>query len=112
MSGGRYSNLWNADAPHLFENSQHLATIRDRLSELGHNEAAIATGIILLQMEDLCKTLEYWMEKKRLDEVWKAIEWLDSGDWGLEQVNEAVGEFLAAMQAKNVKPEQAEAGGV
>lgn len=97
MSGGRYNNLWSADAPHLFENFQHLATIRDRLAELGHNEASIATGIVVLQMEDLCKTLEYWMEKNRLSEVWKAVEWLDSGDYGPEQVQEAVSDFTACM---------------
>ena len=82
MSGGSYDYLFIAED--LFDRYHTIEAMRDRLAELGHVGAAADTQRVLDGL-DQAKS-----QAKSLSEVWRAVEWLDSGDSGEDQVAEAV----------------------
>lgn len=90
MSGGSYEYLcWADDLDRLLEKQHHLEAMADRLAGLGYADDAAA------ETTDLLLTLREWQVRarahvERLSDVWKAIEWWDSCDWGEERVHEAL----------------------
>jgi hypothetical protein len=72
----------------------------DRLAGLGYAEDAAK------ETEELLVLLSQWnvradVRLKRLADVWKAVEWWDSCDWGEEHVREA----LATYRGEPGQPE-------
>lgn len=65
--------------------------MRDRLIQLGHIDAAKETESLILMMDAYRVRMEVRIE--RLCDVWKAVEWMDSNDWSIGQVNEAIDEY-------------------
>jgi hypothetical protein len=100
VSGGSYDYLcWANELDRLLEKQHHLAEMADRLAELGYaDDAAFETTDLLL-------TLRQWQVRarthvKRLEGVWKAVEWWDSADWGEEQVKEALAKYRGDEQPR------------
>ena len=78
MSGGSYNYLCTKDSSNV--NVSDLAKMRDRLFELGFRDLGNETNEIierLDQINNLCYNLHG---------VWRAVEWMDSGDVGIEEV--------------------------
>lgn len=101
MSGGSYNYLCHAfDLDDLLEKRGSLREMADRLAGLGYAEDAAK------ETEELLALLNQWrvraeVRRNRLAAVWKAVEWLDSGDSGEDDVREA----LAAYRGEPGQPE-------
>lgn len=91
MSGGSYNYLFLQDYPEICEKQADLADMRDRLIALGYEDAAKETESILLLMESFRIRLDTRLD--RLKPIWEAVEWADSGDSGLEDVQKAIDEY-------------------
>jgi hypothetical protein len=93
MSGGSYNYLCRAqDLEDINGKRATLREMADRLAGLGYAQDAAA------ETEELLVLLQQWEVRaqvriKRLSEVWKAVEWLDSGDYGEGEVREALAEY-------------------
>jgi hypothetical protein len=92
MSGGSYNYLCNVFSTHgLFTHEDDLEAMTDRLADLGFKDAAEETYKILtiIRAADVRIETMLW----RLQDVWKAVEWNDSGDWGIDRVEEVIKKY-------------------
>lgn len=92
MSGGSYNYLCSKDALDLLgslSSQEDLARMADRLTELGYDDGVAHDIRLLIGAID---THRHAVDEvlSRLEPVLHAVEWLDSGDWGEEQVRDAV----------------------
>lgn len=71
MSGGSYDYLYAAELTNARGN---LERMRNRLHGLGHHNAALRTSQVLAAFAH-ANTIQ-----QQLCEVWRAVEWIDSGD--------------------------------
>lgn len=78
MSGGSYNYLCYAGIDSIGERRDDLEAMRDRLNELGYQRAAQGTQEVLDALDKLSSQLD------RMHTAWHAVEWLDSGDYGLD----------------------------
>lgn len=97
MSGGSYNYLcFQLDAAgHL--DLADLKAMADRLRELAPDAAATRATCQLYEMlsrvgDDVAGSLA---------DVWHAVEWCDSGDWGEASVVEALATYEARVTAKS-----------
>ena len=94
MSGGSYNYLFMRDISRLLDDPSDLDMMAKRLAGLGYaKDAAIETARALewLRWVDV-----HWtVVTERLGEVWRAVEWWDSGDSGEEAVEHALAEYRA-----------------
>jgi hypothetical protein len=86
MSGGSYNYLCDAT---LLDREYDVRRMADRLQEMSHRHVAIAKAARKTQL------LVYLMELVQeagddLHNVWHAVEWRDSNDWGDDQMVEAI----------------------
>ncbi len=91
MSGGSYEYLCYKDASEIMGGAGQLEAMRDRLIELGHHDAAKETESIILMREALGIRIQARLD--RLQPVWHAVEWYDSGDWGKDDVEREVEKY-------------------
>mgnify|MGYP001593382905 CR=1 FL=1 len=93
MSGGSYNYLcWKSDLDELLVQQHALRDMADRLAGLGYAQDAAA------ETEELLLMLRQWKIRaetraKRLEHVWKAVEWWDSCDWSEEAVHKALAAY-------------------
>lgn len=93
MSGGSYNYLCDSwDIDDLISKRGDLEQMSARLAGLGWAEDAAR------ETEELLVMLRQWEIRaetriKRLRDVWKAVEWWDSCDYGEDQVREALAEY-------------------
>ncbi|MBR8638604.1 hypothetical protein KEF29_03140 [Streptomyces tuirus] len=93
MSGGSYNYLYEACDLEDLQNRQHdLRDMADRLAALGYAQDAAT------ETEELLALFRQWQIRagvriRRLENVWKAIEWWDSADWSEHRVHEALAEY-------------------
>jgi hypothetical protein len=80
VSGGSYEYLYMAEWTRWEE---QLRKMRDRLYELGYPEASDETARYLSTLEEL-------NGNERLRAAWHAVEWMDSGDTGIDQTHDAM----------------------
>lgn len=91
MSGGSYEYLCFKDW-HDIANAQHqIIAMCDRLIELGYEDVAAETEALRLRLRQQEVLINATL--KRLSGVWEAVEWKDSGDSGLEYIEEAVKKY-------------------
>jgi hypothetical protein len=86
MSGGSFNYLFIKDDADLFNRSNllEMENMATRLLELGFEDAAKETlNLKYTIQQSLIRTQ---VLKDRLGDVWKAVEWYDSGDSSLEKV--------------------------
>ncbi|MCW2720703.1 hypothetical protein [Pseudonocardia sp.] len=87
MSGGSYNYLY-CHVRGLEEQRGDLESMVDRLAGLGYaTEAAAASRHVL----DLLDQAEAAAQK--LEDVWRAVEWWDSGDSSEESVREVAAKY-------------------
>lgn len=91
MSGGSYNYLCYKQAEDINERRSELASMRDRLTELGHLDAAKETESILLLLDSFHVRLKARID--RLSPVWRSVEWFDSGDSVLDEINQSIAEY-------------------
>lgn len=90
MSGGSFNYLYDRD---LVELKHTVRQMQGELAALGLEDAAARTGMILARMDQI-ESIQAEMR-----DVWKAVEWLKSGDWGVDFVEEAVRAWREKMDA-------------
>lgn len=99
MSGGSYNYLFRDDLADLLGKETELREMADRLAGLGYAEDAAR------ETEELLTMLRQWriraeVRVRRLSDVWHAVEWWDSSDWGEDKVREAVAAYQGETEAK------------
>lgn len=102
MSGGSYSYLCYADSDQIFGRWNDLREMAARLDEVCP-EAASETRLFAEGPGTLLQAVEAHLE--RLKPLWKAVEWRDSGDWGDDQMTEAVRAYREQGPGPNQMPE-------
>ncbi|WP_040838237.1 hypothetical protein [Nocardia brevicatena] len=93
MTGGRYHYLYRQEPDELLGRSDDLTAIRDRLSELGAADVATEVDEIIAAINSYRTQVERRMDK--VANVLRAVESLDSGDGGEDDVAEAVTRYRA-----------------
>lgn len=93
MSGGSFNYLCYAEPEELFHKRQDLRDMIEELSRLGYVDAAKETETINLVMNHFEARMRARME--RLNEVWKSVEWVRSGDSGPERIENAIAAYRA-----------------
>jgi hypothetical protein len=96
MSGGSFNYLQSYNC---LENLEHLRGMQQELADLAYDHpqaqpAADATWSIIAAID---KALE---RARELDEVWHAVEWWKSGDWGQEDALREAAKFAERTQVK------------
>ena len=86
MSGGCFGYLCYKEPLDLPNSQESILSMAERLKELGSEQAAEETKnlITLIQEYEAAAALSI----ERLKDLWKAVEWHDSGDWGIEDIEE------------------------
>lgn len=92
MSGGSYDYLCHKDADEILGAAKDLRRMANRLDRVCA-EAAAETRAIFDGLGSTYSELEKRID--RLRDLWKAIEWRDSSDWGEQAVIDAVKAYLA-----------------
>ena len=98
MSGGSYNYLYNAEADELRQQQKALCKMAARLREMGHASAATNTDGLLAKaamLDEFARGID--TEILSLRSVWRAVEWLDSGDSGEERVRKAIDAYNARL---------------
>ena len=91
MSGGSYNYLYCKDSYDIHERRNELNEMRDRLTELGYLDAAKETESVTLMLDSFEVRLQARLD--RLNQVWKSVEWCDSGDSGEDYVKDEVEKY-------------------
>ena len=91
MSGGSYNYLCYNDAEDILNKQADIAVMRDRLIGLGFSDAAKETETILLISDQYTVRMEARLE--RLNGIWHAVEWMDSNDSGIEEVEKEIKKY-------------------
>ena len=94
MSGGSYEYLCYKDPDEMLSGSvrPHLEAMAERLSKLGWaDDAAQETYEVLAILRQTETRLR--VHNKRLNRVWHAVEWWDSGDSGPDALDEALSRY-------------------
>ena len=91
MSGGSYDYMYGEEAEQLRWKGDLFNRMVDRLNGLGYEDVAKDTVKFQQMIKRYFLTMEVMQNK--LSPVWKAIEWCDSGDTGIESVCDAVREY-------------------
>jgi hypothetical protein len=89
MSGGSYDYLCFAEIDKLFEMEVEIQRMGDDLAGLGYAaDAAQETHGLLLEIRASRARIE--ARRKRLFNIWKAMEWWHSGDSGEDWVKDSL----------------------
>lgn len=93
MSGGRYGDICCCEPEELLQGHRirQLEEIAQSLVDLGHLGVAIDMQLLI----NSCKFArsDIALRFEQLENVMQAVEWFDSGDYTIEQVNAAVDEY-------------------
>lgn len=85
MSGGSYDYLCHKDPEELLVMDRQLQEMADRLAGLGYaQDAALETQELILNLRQFRNRIE--ASSRRLCNVWRAVEWCDSGDTSEESI--------------------------
>jgi hypothetical protein len=95
MSGGSFNYLCYAEPDELFRKREDLRNMVEALTELGHVDAAKETESVLLVLNHFEARMRARMD--RLNEVWRSVEWVQSGDSAPSRVDEAIAEYRASV---------------
>lgn len=92
MSGGSFNYLYAKSPDELIEMTDTIKRMRDRLVELKAPRTCVE------QTERVLDLIErFWsvmtVRISSLEGVWHGVEWYDSNDWGLDQVQEVFQQF-------------------
>lgn len=111
MSGGSYNYLSTAADVHgiggLLQRQEDLRSMAHRLDGLCPEAAAetrlfVEGGTAEQQAASVFHGIDTRLE--RLEPLWKAVEWRDSGDWGEDQLARALEDYRAAVAGQAAAP--------
>lgn len=88
MSGGSYNYLCYESFPEIMERTEDMETIAYRLIKLGAKDIAEDIRDLINYCKDAKHTIMDACE--RLHEVFRAVEWLDSGDIGEDDMQREI----------------------
>jgi phosphoglycolate phosphatase-like HAD superfamily hydrolase len=94
VSGGSYEYLFVKDADEIlgYSAKTNLRAMADRLTEIGDaDDAAGETEDIIAMIAQFERRVA--VRLRRLSGVWRAVEWMDSNDSGIEEVRAALNEY-------------------
>ena len=91
MSGGSFEYLCFKEIEELIGNTELIESMHKRLIELGFDDAASETAHLLLTLRQHQNYLQAMLD--RMKDVWHAVEWYDSSDWGIAQVRRILWEY-------------------
>ena len=93
MSGGSFNYLCFKDNEDLFDqtNLNEMDNMASRLVELGFEDAAKETLNLKYTIQQ--SLIRSQVMKERLEGVWKAVEWYDSSDSSLENVEQEIKKY-------------------
>lgn len=91
MSDGSYDYLCFKDEVDIINSTNTIDNMAKRLIELGFEDLAKQTLNVLYEIKRYKLGMQVQLEK--LSPVWKAVEWLDSGDTGLEDTIKGLKEY-------------------
>ncbi|MEV5944407.1 hypothetical protein [Streptomyces sp. NPDC051994] len=91
MSGGSYNYLF-CHVRGLEEQRGDLEEMAKRLAELAYAQGAAEATRRVMALLDQAEAAS-----QELAEVWRAVEWWDSGDYGEDQVREAIEEYRTSL---------------
>lgn len=93
MSGGSFNYLYAKDAEDLLSGQgvEELNEMGETLSDLGYEEEAKETFLIQYEVKKARQELEKRINK--IKGVWKAVEWYESKDSGIEHVQKEIEKF-------------------
>lgn len=93
MSGGSYDYLYGAsDLEELLGRRNSLREMAERLNGMVDAEDVFGeTEELILMIKAVERRVA--VRLKRLAPVWKAVEWYDSSDWGVDQLKQAITEY-------------------
>lgn len=97
MSGGSFNYLCYAEPYELFNKRQDLADMVQALAEAGYVDAAKETETIGLIINHFEARVGARLE--RLNEVWKSVEWVRSGDSSSDRIEGAIAEYRKEVGA-------------
>jgi hypothetical protein len=102
MSGGSYNYFyWNLTLS--YERVEGLIDMLARLEDLAPNHPATgATRDLVALLTD--EGVEHSAKLDSLLELWHAVEWVDSGDWGENQLQEALETSEKAFKEPSITP--------
>lgn len=92
MSGGSYNYLF-CHVRGLEEQRSDLEAMATRLAGLPYAQSAAEATRHVIALLDQAEAAA-----QALAEVWRAVEWWDSADYGEDQVREVVEEYRASLQ--------------
>ena len=99
MSGGSFNYLYSKEAEEWLSGNldETAEDMRAELTELGYDDAAKAVGEILARGMEIRRAIDDDLGTRtwRLRDVFKAVEWYRSADWGLDRVKDAVEDWRA-----------------
>lgn len=93
MSGGSYNYLCNAYADDIMSRVETMREMAGRLDDVCPKAAGKTREILAIYRE-----LDQRIDELR--DIWKAVEWRDSCDWGEDQLAEAAAEYEARAEGK------------
>lgn len=91
MSGGSFDYLCTKDYNDLCNQQAIISEMRDKLTEMGYEDAARETESVNLIIDAFRVRMETRL--KRLSNVWHAVEWYVSHDYGRDQVEKAIEKY-------------------
>lgn len=97
MSGGSFDYLYVKSIDELMAYDGNLDMMADKLATLGYAEdAARETTEFLMELRAGRIRLETM--QRRLSDLWKAVEWWVSGDYGEDAVKEALAKYRGSAE--------------
>lgn len=93
MSGGSFDYLFCKDAHRLVDAESDVQRMAVQLFEMGFKDASKKTRRIL----GLIRSIERIQDE--MADVWQAVEWFCSSDWGPDQVEEAIDKWRDSLLA-------------
>ncbi len=105
MSGGSYNYLHYCDGPYLFSRLDDIGRMAETLRVLGYTDAAERTAILASIMAAATSRVEE-LATGNLKAIWKAVEWVESGDMLPDAIAESVELWRAAENSLTSPPPQ------
>lgn len=95
MSGGSYNYLYLRSLREVIDSSE-VAEMAQRLAQLGYHDVANETRLFLSETSWMLRFLE--ARRAAVENVWRAVERVDSSDDGQAELGAAIAGYRAARE--------------
>lgn len=106
MSGGSFYYLYSKTAAEVLSGGSSMDELLEKmrygLLECGHQDAAERVGQLITVCQHARDTVGHDM--RELEEIMKAVEWWQNGDWGRDRVAEAVEKWRKSVSEASTVP--------